>query len=67
MTTDPLQGQSNCHPDEIKVEDLEVHVQSTRLVDSAKADAIDEEMMKEDIPAEFYYYHEGGELFAEDV
>ena len=44
-----------------------MHVRSTRLVDSAEATAIDEEMMKEDIPAESIYYHEGGGLFPKDV
>ena len=64
VTTDPLQGQSNCQPDEIEVEDREVHGRSKRLVDSEEAAAIDEEMMKEDISAESIYYHEGCELFA---
>ena len=51
VTTDPLQGQSNFQPDEIKVEDREVHDQYTRLVDSAEAAALDDEMLKGDIPA----------------
>uniref|UniRef100_M4BKS0 Uncharacterized protein n=1 Tax=Hyaloperonospora arabidopsidis (strain Emoy2) TaxID=559515 RepID=M4BKS0_HYAAE len=67
MTTDPLQGQYNYQQDEIKVEDREVYGWSTRLVDSAEAAAIDEEMLQEDIPAATIYYHEGDELFAEDV
>ena len=34
---------------------------------TAEAAAIDEEMMKEDIPAAAMHHHEGGKLFAEDV
>ena len=52
VTTDPLQRQSSCQPDEIKVEDRELHGRYTRFVDSAEAAVIDEEMMKENIPAE---------------
>uniref|UniRef100_A0AAV1T8C1 Reverse transcriptase n=1 Tax=Peronospora matthiolae TaxID=2874970 RepID=A0AAV1T8C1_9STRA len=65
--TDPLQRQSNCHPDGIKVEYREVHGQSTRLDDDLKAVTIDGEVMENDVPGELTYYHEGGELFAEDV
>uniref|UniRef100_A0AAV1VFN7 Reverse transcriptase n=1 Tax=Peronospora matthiolae TaxID=2874970 RepID=A0AAV1VFN7_9STRA len=65
--TDPLQGQSNCHPDGIKVKDREVHGQSTRLDDDVKAVTIEGEVMENDVPDELTYYHEGGELFAEDV
>uniref|UniRef100_M4BNF5 Uncharacterized protein n=1 Tax=Hyaloperonospora arabidopsidis (strain Emoy2) TaxID=559515 RepID=M4BNF5_HYAAE len=67
MTTDPIRGQPNCQPDEIKVEDREVHSRSTRLVDSAEAATIDEEMMREDLPAAAIYHHEGGELFKKYV
>ena len=65
--TDPLQGQSNCHPDGIKGEDREVHSQSTRLDDDVKDVTIDGELIENDVPDESTYYHEGGELFAEDV
>ena len=44
-----------------------MHGRPTRLVDSPDDAAIDEDMMKEDMPAASIYYHEGGELFAEDV
>uniref|UniRef100_A0AAV1UMG9 Uncharacterized protein n=1 Tax=Peronospora matthiolae TaxID=2874970 RepID=A0AAV1UMG9_9STRA len=43
--TDLLLGQSNCHPDGIKVEDREVHGQSTRLDDDVKAVTIDGKVM----------------------
>ena len=66
-TTDPLQGQSNCQPDEIKVDDRIVHDQSTRLNDDKEAVTIDGEVMGNDAPGESTYYREGGELFAEDV
>ena len=62
MINDPLQKQSNYQPDEIKVEDRDVHGRSTRLVDSADADAIDEEMMKEDMLTASIYYYEGGKV-----
>uniref|UniRef100_A0AAV1U7Q6 Uncharacterized protein n=1 Tax=Peronospora matthiolae TaxID=2874970 RepID=A0AAV1U7Q6_9STRA len=65
--TDPLQGQSNCHPDGIKIEDREVHGQSTRLDDDVKAVTIDGEVMENDAPDESTHYHEGSKLFAEDV
>uniref|UniRef100_A0AAV1T0U9 Reverse transcriptase n=1 Tax=Peronospora matthiolae TaxID=2874970 RepID=A0AAV1T0U9_9STRA len=64
---DPLQGQSKCHPDGIKVKDREVHGQSTRLDDDVKAVTIDGEVMENDVPDESTYYHEEGELFTEDV
>uniref|UniRef100_A0AAV1TMU0 Hypervirulence associated protein TUDOR domain-containing protein n=1 Tax=Peronospora matthiolae TaxID=2874970 RepID=A0AAV1TMU0_9STRA len=54
---DPLQGQSNRHPDGIKVEYREVHVQSTRLDDDVKAVTNDGEVMQNDEPDESTYYH----------
>ena len=66
-TTDPLQGQSNCHPDGIEAEDREVHSQATRLGDDVEVVTIEDEVMERDVPDESTYYHEGGELFAEDV
>ena len=65
--TDPLQKKSNCQPGEIKVEDREVHNQATRLDDDMEAVRIDGEEMGYDAPDESTYYHEEGELFAEDV
>uniref|UniRef100_A0AAV1V540 Reverse transcriptase n=1 Tax=Peronospora matthiolae TaxID=2874970 RepID=A0AAV1V540_9STRA len=65
--TDPLQGQSKCHPGGIMVEDREVYGQSTRLDDDVKAITIDGEVIENDIPDESTHYQEGGELFAEDV
>ena len=44
-----------------------MHGRPTRLVDSPDDAAIDEDMMKEDMPAASIHYHEGGELSAEDV
>ena len=41
--------------------------QSTRLNDEVKAVTIDGELIENDVPGESTYYHEGGELFAEDV
>uniref|UniRef100_A0AAV1UDS3 Uncharacterized protein n=1 Tax=Peronospora matthiolae TaxID=2874970 RepID=A0AAV1UDS3_9STRA len=65
--TDPLQGQTNCHPDRIEVEVREVYGQSTRLDDEVKAVTIDVEVMENDVTDESTYYHKGGELFTEDV
>uniref|UniRef100_A0AAV1U1T4 Uncharacterized protein n=1 Tax=Peronospora matthiolae TaxID=2874970 RepID=A0AAV1U1T4_9STRA len=48
--TDLLQGQSNYHPDEIKVEDQEVHGRFTRLDEDAEAVSIDNEATKDNIP-----------------
>ena len=42
---DTLQRQSNCQPDEIKVEDRKVHGQSTRLNADKQTVTIDGELM----------------------
>ena len=62
-----LQGHYTCQPDAIKVENREMHNQSTRLNDDAESATIDNEVTEDDTPDESIYYHEGGELFAEDV
>ena len=65
--TDWLQRKSNCQPGEIKVEDQKVHNQAKRLDEDREAVTIDGEAMGNDAPGESTYYHEEGELFAEDV
>ena len=65
--TDPLQRQSSCQAEEIKIEDREVHGQSTLSDADPGTVTIDDKTMRNTTSDDSTYYHEGGELFAEDV
>ena len=59
-----LQGKSCCQPNEIKIEDRNLQERSERPVQISGAGMNSGE---DDLSSSSVCYHEGGELFAEDV